>query len=53
MFSNEMFNKSFLLTYIPIEAVSVVWNMFHDDETLDERTCLSPMYITELFRGLS
>ncbi len=40
---------SSLFTNVPIDkAVSVIRDKLHNDESLDERTCLSPKCITEL-----
>ncbi len=50
--SDEMmvsFDVSSLFTNVPIdEAVSVIRDKLQNDESLDERTCLSPECITEL-----
>ncbi len=38
------FDVSLLFTNVPIdEAVSVIRDMLQNDESLDERICLSPM----------
>ncbi len=43
------FDVSSLFTNVPIdEAVSVIRDKLQNDESLDERTCLSPECITEL-----
>ncbi len=43
------FDVSSLFTNVPIDdAVSVIGNKFQKDESLDERTCLSPECITGL-----
>ncbi len=50
--SDEMmvsFDVSSLFTNVPMdEAVSVIRDKLQNDESLDERTCLSPECITEL-----
>ena len=43
------FDVSSLFIHVPIdEAVSVIRDKLQNDESLDERTCLSPECITEL-----
>ncbi len=45
------FDVSSLFTNVPIdEAVSVIRDKLKNDESLDERTCLSPKCITELLK---
>ncbi len=48
------YDVSSLFTNVPIdEAVSVIRDKLQNDESLDERTCLSPECIAELLiRGL-